>query len=29
LGVPLEDHIQFVIEALRPVERELGLGAPA
>jgi len=27
LGVPLEDHIQFVIEALRPVERELGLGA--
>jgi putative nucleotidyltransferase with HDIG domain len=29
LGVPLEDHIQFVIEALRPVERELGLGAAA
>ena len=29
LGVPLEDHIQFVIEALRPVERELGLGSPA
>ncbi len=27
LGVPLEDHIQFVITALRPVERELGLGA--
>ena len=29
LGVPLEDHIQFVIEALRPVERELGLGPAA
>ena len=29
LGVPLEEHIQFVIEALRPVERELGLGQPA
>ena len=28
LGVPLEAHIQFVIEALRPVERELGLGQP-
>ena len=27
LGVPLEDHIQFVIQALRPVESELGLGA--
>ncbi len=27
LGVPLEDHIQFVIASLRPVERELGLGA--
>jgi putative nucleotidyltransferase with HDIG domain len=26
LGVPLDDHIRFVIEALRPVERELGLG---
>ncbi len=26
LGVPLEDHIQFVIEALRPVEDRLGLG---
>lgn len=26
LGVPLEEHIQFCIEALRPVERELGLG---
>jgi len=29
LGVPLEDHIRFVIEALRPVERELGLGSAA
>jgi len=29
LGVPLEEHIQFVIEALRPVERELGLGQPS
>ena len=28
LGVPLDAHIQFVIEALRPVERELGLGQP-
>ena len=26
LGVPLEDHIQFVIQALRPVEATLGLG---
>lgn len=26
LGVPLEEHIQFVIEALRPVEERLGLG---
>ena len=29
LGVPLDDHIKFVIEALRPGERDLGLGAPA
>ena len=29
LGVPLDDHIQFVIAALRPVERDLGLGAAA
>jgi putative nucleotidyltransferase with HDIG domain len=29
LGVPLDDHIRFVIEALRPVERGLGLGQPA
>jgi predicted hydrolase (HD superfamily) len=28
LGVPLEEHVQFVIEALRPVERTLGLGVP-
>jgi putative nucleotidyltransferase with HDIG domain len=27
LGVDLERHIQFCIEALRPVERSLGLGA--
>jgi len=27
LGVPLDDHILFVIQALRPVERELGLGS--
>lgn len=27
LGVPLEEHIQFVVEALRPVEKTLGLGA--
>lgn len=27
LGVPLDEHVQFVIEALRPVERSLGLGA--
>jgi putative nucleotidyltransferase with HDIG domain len=26
LGVPLEEHIQFVIEALRPEENRLGLG---
>jgi putative nucleotidyltransferase with HDIG domain len=26
LGVPLDEHVQFVLEALRPVERELGLG---
>jgi predicted hydrolase (HD superfamily) len=26
LGVPLEEHIAFVLEALRPVERDLGLG---
>jgi predicted hydrolase (HD superfamily) len=27
LGVPLEDHIRFVIDALKPVEREIGLGS--
>ncbi len=27
LGIPLDEHIQFVIAALRPVERTLGLGA--
>jgi putative nucleotidyltransferase with HDIG domain len=27
-GVLLDDHIRFVIEALRPVERDLGLGQP-
>ena len=26
LGVPLEEHIQFVLDALRPVEGILGLG---
>jgi putative nucleotidyltransferase with HDIG domain len=26
LGVPLEEHVQFVIEALHPIERDLGLG---
>ncbi len=28
LGVPLEEHIAFVLGALRPHERLLGLGAP-
>jgi putative nucleotidyltransferase with HDIG domain len=28
LGVPLEEHIGFMLEALRPHERMLGLGAP-
>lgn len=26
LGVPFEEHVQFVVEALRPVEKTLGLG---
>ena len=29
LGVPLDEHIAFVIGALRPVEGVLGLGQPA
>jgi putative nucleotidyltransferase with HDIG domain len=29
LGVPLDEHIGFVLQALRPVERALGLGAQA
>jgi predicted hydrolase (HD superfamily) len=28
LGVPLDEHITFVLAALRPHERELGLGGP-
>ena len=28
LGVPLDDHVQFVLGALRPIERALGLGGP-
>lgn len=28
LGVPFDDHVTFVIAALRPVEGALGLGAP-
>ncbi len=28
LGVPLEEHIGFVLAALRPEERSLGLGGP-
>jgi len=27
LGVPLDDHIAFVIGALRPIERSLSLGS--
>jgi predicted hydrolase (HD superfamily) len=26
LGVALDEHIQFVIDALKPVQREIGLG---
>jgi putative nucleotidyltransferase with HDIG domain len=29
LGVPFDEHVAFVIAALRPVEGALGLGAPA
>ncbi len=28
LGVPFEEHVRFVIEALRPAEGDLGLGQP-
>jgi len=28
IGVPLDQHIAFVLDALRPVERSLGLGIP-
>jgi len=27
MGVDLDQHVQFLLEALRPVERDLGLGA--
>jgi len=27
LGVPFDEHVQFVIEALRPIEDRLGLGS--
>jgi predicted hydrolase (HD superfamily) len=27
LGVPLEDHIRFVIDALRPVQKQIGLNS--
>ena len=27
LGIPMDEHIQFLIEALRPHEQTLGLGA--
>ena len=26
LGVTLDEHIQFVIDALKPVQKEIGLG---
>lgn len=29
LGAPLDDHIAFLLEALRPVEHRFGLGQPA
>ena len=29
LGVDLDAHIQFLLESLRPLERDLGLGQPA
>jgi predicted hydrolase (HD superfamily) len=27
LGIPMDEHIQFLIEALRPHEQTIGLGA--
>jgi len=27
LGVPLEDHVRFVIDALRPIQKEIGLNS--
>ena len=29
LGVPMDEHIHFLIEALHPVEKDLGLGIAA
>ncbi|MEP6708356.1 MAG: HD domain-containing protein [Pyrinomonadaceae bacterium] len=29
LGVDLDEHIRFVIDALRPIQKEIGLGARA
>jgi hypothetical protein len=29
LGVSLDEHIRFVIDALRPVQREIGLNEAA
>jgi putative nucleotidyltransferase with HDIG domain len=29
MGIDLDQHIQFLLEALRPMERDLGLGAAA
>ena len=29
LGIPLEDHIRFVIDALRPVQKDIGLNTTA
>jgi len=28
LGIELDDHIRFVIDALKPVQKEIGLGLP-
>jgi predicted hydrolase (HD superfamily) len=27
LGVELDEHIRFIIEALKPIQKEIGLGA--